>query len=322
MLVKSRTLFALSATITQNLPRIFAYHRFSNDPDPLKRKIDALSFESQIKQLTKDWNVYSLKDYISRCQRDGRAPSRSVVLTIDDGYCDFYEIAYPILRKYNIPATLFPTVNFVSGKILLWPDKISYALDNARRIDLRIQHGAIVFNLDLSTSHSRLHAWQTLADYCLTIGNQAKFDFIHMLEDSLYLSPPQSQPSEYKAVNWSQLTEMSTNGIEIGSHTMNHPILNRVPLLEAEQEIVLSKRTIEANINEPVITFCYPNGRLVDISIEIVRRVQDAGYVGGVTTESKLDFFDYFMMPRIHTNNDKNNFLWNLSGIEFITPMK
>ncbi len=59
----------------------------------------------------------------------------AVVITVDDGYLDFYEIAFPALREAGLPATLFLTTRFVDGDIWLWPDQVRYILEHSEYVE-------------------------------------------------------------------------------------------------------------------------------------------------------------------------------------------
>lgn len=70
--------------------------------------VSAKMFETHILALINaGYNIISLKDYISYVKGEGKLPKKPLVLTFDDGYSSNYEIAFPILKRYNIPATIF-----------------------------------------------------------------------------------------------------------------------------------------------------------------------------------------------------------------------
>lgn len=84
-------------------------------------------------------------------------------------------------------------------------------------------------------------------------------------------------------LSWDQVREMRRNGIEFGGHTMNHPILTRVPLEKAKEEIVGSKARVEQELGEKILGFAYPNGLTGDFNAEIERTVAEAGYGAAFT---------------------------------------
>ncbi len=82
-------------------------------------------------------------------------------------------------------------------------------------------------------------------------------------------------------MNWEELSFLVKEGIEIGSHTLTHPFLTKIPPAEARKEIEDSKKLLEDKLGVEVISFCYPYG---DYNEAVVRMVRDAGYQYAFTT--------------------------------------
>lgn len=106
---------------------ILTYHYISDNPNPadLARNNLAVSpakFEEQMKYLAESgYNTISLDTLYPALKGQTSLPSKPVILTFDDGYMDFYSIAYPILRQYNLHATVFiPTSLMNQGYYLTW----------------------------------------------------------------------------------------------------------------------------------------------------------------------------------------------------------
>lgn len=318
-LLKVPAFITICAMLTRNIPRIFVYHRFTENNDETGRKMSAETFEWQLRWMKKGWKIVSLRDYLKITMGCKKPTSKLVVITVDDGYRDFYEVAYPKLKAAGIEATLFPTVNFVERRMWLWPDRIEYALKNTVREVVEFRFLGGMLNLDLRTSESRQSEWQKLSDFCIDIRNGEKMEFIDRLERELGVATPPGPTAEYCGMAWEEIREVSHNGIEIGSHTINHPILSQVSEEEARREIFESKSILENGLRAQVDTFCYPNGKIADLNGEIVRYSEEAGYIGAVSIESpSASSFDRFRIPRLAVSNDKVDFLWKLSGAEFL----
>lgn len=83
-------------------------------------------------------------------------------------------------------------------------------------------------------------------------------------------------------LTWSQVREIaSSNLVEIGAHTLNHPDLDKISLAEAEKEITLSKKAIEDNLNRPCRYFAYPRGRFTPKIVDLVKK---AGFANAFST--------------------------------------
>ena len=117
--------FDILRRFQKNRVLILMYHRFSNKEEPFK--IPQKVFENQILFLKKKYNFISLK-YYSEVLDEKKAdlPTNPIILTIDDGYEDNYTFAYPILKKYSIPATIFLATDFISHRAWLWSNKLEY----------------------------------------------------------------------------------------------------------------------------------------------------------------------------------------------------
>jgi peptidoglycan/xylan/chitin deacetylase (PgdA/CDA1 family) len=277
--------------------------------------MDAETFEWQLQQLLKGWKIITLGEYIKLRRSGEKLPSYLVVLTIDDGYADFYKIAYPRLKKHGLRATFFPTINFVDKKIWLWPDRLRYALDHSPRKQFTIKLADETLHYNLTDTKERDRAWNQIADYCLIINDKRKLALILQIEKDLDIQLPTTPPPEYAAVDWDQLREMSENGIEIGSHTINHPILSRVEEKDLIEELAVSKKILEERLGKKVSSFCYPNSRPADINELVLKHVKKAGYTGAVHGfDPKIT--DLYRIPRVGVEKDKVDFLWKLCGME------
>ena len=164
--------------------------------------------------------------------------------------------------------------------------------------------------------------WQTLSDYCVDHSDDKKWALIDKLSRATGVTIPDEPTSGYDAVTWEHIKEMADIGVEIGSHTMNHPILSQIDTKDILPEVSDSKRKIEERLERQIQSFCYPNGRTKDITSEVVGAVKSSGYKCAVLGPQR-DFgvyanIDDFRIPRIGLTNDKDDFIWKMIGGEFI----
>ena len=93
-------------------------------------------------------------------------------------------------------------------------------------------------------------------------------------------------------LNWEEIKEMSKNGISFGAHTVNHPIISKIPLDMAEKEILQSKQTIEKMIDQPVTGFAYPFGKEAQYNPNIFPILKKLKFKFAVTTETDVNRYD------------------------------
>ena len=94
---------------------------------------------------------------------------------------------------------------------------------------------------------------------------------------------------------------MAGQGIEIGGHTVSHPILTRLDDVTARAEIESGKKELEAIIHRPVRLFAYPNGKVgKDYDDRHVRMARDAGFSAAFTTAvgAASKRHDLYQLPR------------------------
>lgn len=97
------------------------------------------------------------------------------------------------------------------------------------------------------------------------------------------LLPHSPLSEDTRLMDWAELAELSGMGFEIGSHTLSHRRLSRLPEDEQRVEIFESKRLIEEKLGQPVQAFAYPFGSALDYSPATVRLVREAGYACAVS---------------------------------------
>lgn len=272
--------YQLARVLTRKQPKILMYHRFAVEQKG--HEVTAATFERQLQVIRRYFQPMTLATLAQAIQHTGSAPANAVVITVDDGYRDFYEVAYPLLKHYAVPATFFVTTGFVNQDLWLWPDQVLWLLRNRT-----ISKGALVVgekSFDLTEPVKTL--WWPLVLHLLTVENHIRLSAIVELEQLSAISLPLQVPEEFAAVNWEQLREMQQQGIEIGGHTRSHPSLGHMPLLEAKQEIETSFNDLRSQLGIQPRTFCYPNGQPADYSSEVKNIVAQSGFLAAVTAYS------------------------------------
>ena len=137
---------------------ILLYHGIYNDKlilngrNSSKKHIKASIFEKQISYLAKNKKLISMNNIRDAYDRNFNIENGSVAITFDDGFLNNYKIAWPILEKYNVPATFYLSTRFISEKKKIWTDLIE--------------------NLILTTKQEYLEFKIKLNQYCFPIKNK------------------------------------------------------------------------------------------------------------------------------------------------------
>jgi peptidoglycan/xylan/chitin deacetylase (PgdA/CDA1 family) len=293
---------------------ILTYHRFSRTGDA--DTTSAAAFARQLEYLTANYRIVSLTRLVEYLTNDVRLP-RLAVIAIDDGYRDAYEIAFPLLRQFNAPATLFMVTGFVDRKSWLWTDKLRFLAAQPQVNRLEATTKTCTLQLALDCAASRLAAAKRVNSALKVLPDDAKEETILRIAASIGLELPALPPDEYGPITWEQAREMDAAGVEMGSHTVTHPILTRVDDERLRAELCESRSRLEAMLNREIDLFCYPNG---DYDSRVRRTAQAAGYRCAVTIEEGLNGIgaDLMALRRVHSENNFGRFIQNTSGFEQI----
>jgi len=305
--------YQLARLVTANQPKILMYHRFNRIEK--RHAVSAAVFEKQLKTIKRYFKPMTVTELAQCKQKVGTTPKHAVVITVDDGYRDFYEVAYPLLKYYDVPATFYVTTGFVNGDTWLWPDQVAWIINNKNPVSSTIT--LATRNFDLSQSFSEL--WWPIVSLFLSVSNKERLDGLKQLEISCGVELPKRVPDSYSAVSWAELEEMQTNGIEIGGHTVTHPSLGHMELHEATEEIIQSSVDLTNWLGKRERSFCYPNGTPLDYSNSIKQAVINANYTAAVTAFSDAFNVDIpFAWRRFVGSEQPFQFNKSLFGVEHL----
>lgn len=279
--------------LTRGVPKILMYHRFSRKPVP--GRVSIAAFDKQVSYLRRSCNVISMSHAIRALKGGCQLPANPVIITIDDGYADFYEYAYPVLRKYGVSATFYVTTGFVNGDLWLWPDKVTWLLDSSDSLDWPVELAAQSTIPGYLNEEKRSCLWKQIVSYLLSVPEERKLDWIEVFAYRLGKTLPAKPPKGYEPVGWGRLREMQQQGIEIGGHSDSHATLSKVVGPRLDREIADCYAMLVAELGDRKnYHFCYPNGHPEDYNVEAKERIQATGFLSSV-----VSFYDQHMCDDI-----------------------
>ncbi len=314
-LIRVSGAFAMLRLLNRHSALILTYHRFCHKNDGAGTPASA--FSEQLAYLRSHYHIVPLSEIVEQLSSRGELRPGLAAITIDDGYRDAYEIAYPLLRRYRMPATLYVVTEFIERRAWLWTDKMRFITGLARPQELLTTINGREFRLLLTDERSRRAASEKTNSELKNLSDEAKEVSIKRIGSSLGVRIPDSPPEEYSAISWEQAREMDVNGVEIGSHTATHPILTNIGDERLQQELNESRIYLETVLKRRVDHFCYPNG---DFDERVKNEVMRAGYKSSVTVVNGLNANgeDLLTLRRIHTEHDLTHFIQSTSGFELL----
>jgi peptidoglycan/xylan/chitin deacetylase (PgdA/CDA1 family) len=284
---------------------ILIFHRVLPSRDPLfPDETDVARFD-EIMNWVKAWfRVLPLDDAVARLQA-GSLPARSAAITFDDGYADNFEYALPILKKHGLPATFFVATGFLDGG-WMWNDTVieSIRACTDEALDLKTL-GIGFFRLD--SRDARRQAIEIILPRIKYLPIRERIDLSERIADLANVDLPSGL-----MMSSEQVLEMCRSGMQIGAHTVRHPILASISISEAREEIAESKRFLEELLGRHVSLFAYPNGKPeTDFRAEHVRLVKELGFEAAFSTVHgcATGRGDLFQLPRFTPwDRTKNRF--------------
>jgi peptidoglycan/xylan/chitin deacetylase (PgdA/CDA1 family) len=273
---------------------ILIFHRVLPARDPLFPEEPDLARFDEIMGWVKAWfRVLPLDEAVARL-KTGALPARSAAISFDDGYADNFENAAPILRKHGLTATFFVAPGFLDGG-RMWNDTVIEAIRACpgEALDLRPQ-GLGFFRLD--SMDARRQAIDTILPAIKYLPAGERIDRAGRIARlaGADLPPGPMMTSE-------QVRRMYRSGMLIGAHTMGHPILARLGIAEAREEIAESKHFLENLLGARIGLFAYPNGKPgTDFLAEHAELVKALGFDAAFSTAHgcATGYADPFQLPR------------------------
>lgn len=206
-------------------------------------------FEQHMKFIKGNFKVVSmaegLKNIYERKEKD-----ICVSVNLDDGYMDNYLYAYPVLKKYKVPATIYLTTDYIGKSPVFWWDRVFSAVSSD-------EHATDRINGMLRTKKEP--------------------DIQAMIKEMEDKGPLLKKAQPSMMLGWEEIKKMKEGGINFGSHTKTHRNLCLLSNEEVMEELDGSKKAIEENLGIEASEFSYPFG-IYDERIKRLAKKAGFGY--------------------------------------------
>ena len=318
-LIKKRIVFGpVTAKRARKHSFILMYHRVLPEGDCTNAQanhalnVSTLHFDSHLSYLKQWFEIVPLSDLVKLNLDKNFSGSRpKLAITFDDGWYDNYHHAWPILKKHNLPATIFLVSDYIGTSKKLWwsaMEKHYAALGNPEMrnwID------------DLKTAASKLgfmSIYSALEDLRDT-HNLTPDDVIHQLKAIEYgaleefaqsLCTDEQAFEGPEIIDWDQAREMQSSCIEFGAHTQRHELLTLLSDSQIRDTVLGSARSLQTEGLNLIEIFSYPNG---DTNDRVKRTVSDTGFKCAVGTKRGTispNNMNLMELPRINIGGGNN----------------
>ena len=257
-------------------------------------------FTWQIRYFKKHYNPISFEQFSDWYFGGHALPPRPVLITFDDGHANNLRFALPVLQQEKMTAVCFVLTGELGSSGPTWFEDAYYRLMFSKGRNWRLRNGEC---LPLETGEQRAAACGRFFCLCRTLSEAEQKQELESLQSQL---PAERLDRElggrFDSLSADDIRRLSENGIEIGSHTITHPILGALKPENARCEIADSKAALERLLEKPVRAFAYPFGAPgLDFTARDEALVKESGYSlafageGGFVTRSSRQF----ALPRV-----------------------
>jgi peptidoglycan/xylan/chitin deacetylase (PgdA/CDA1 family) len=225
------------------------------------------------------WRFISL-DYLVEHFDECVERKKNLVVTLDDGYRDNFDYAWPVFQKHGVPFTVYLANAFPNGTADFW----WYTLE-----ELLATHGKAQGSLELACGAARLTldandpaaACAAFKGFYQPLGQAQQQEVMARLLARYPLAPRQQR----LWMDWEEIRELAQQELcTIGCHTLSHRSLAALSRQEARDEMGRSRQEIEREIGRPVRHFAYPFGRAQDAGKREEAIARELGFLTAVTT--------------------------------------
>lgn len=305
ILSASRLLPFLAAHPRWNGVLVLNYHRIG---DPSQSPVDrgvfsatAEGFEAHLTLLKRDADIVRPGDLAARIGK----PGRHVMITFDDGYRDNFDLAFPILRSHGVAATFFLCTGFLDRRETAWWDEIAW-LVRTSPLSVLPANSWLATPLPLGAS-DREPMIRTLLSVYKSLPASDAAALLNDLRKRSGSPPPDPALAADLWMTWDMVREMAAAGMEIGGHTVSHPVLSRLAPDAQRAEIEGGQERFLAELGRVSRSFAYPVGSRDAFDGHTKAAVRAAGFdvafsfYGGY---ARMKTWDPLDIPRVHLSSD------------------
>jgi peptidoglycan/xylan/chitin deacetylase (PgdA/CDA1 family) len=280
---------------------VLVYHRVTRlSTDPQALTVAPEHFTEQLDVLRRHAHPLPLVELVDRAQH-GRLPARAVAVTFDDGYSDNLVEASPLLEQAAVPATVFVTTGGIGraqefywddlDRILLQPGVLpanlaltigpsSYAADlggDARLGESAWEERRRWNLLQARAPGARERIYAELCERLRPIDERARVEVLERVR--AWSGCPAPPRATHRIMNAAEIARLAGGGlVEIGAHTVTHPVLATLSPTAQRVEIFDSRSTLEEIVGRRVTSFAYPFGNRAHYQPETAALVREAGF--------------------------------------------
>lgn len=281
--------------------RVFILEYHAVEPElEAEGAISAARFRSHLEWLGRRWPCVTVAQAAQRMQ--GGLDEDLMAITFDDGYANNARVAFPVLAAAKMPATVYLATGFLDGREL-WFDIARRGLAEAARDARKAAALELFAKVALGEVFGR---WPTPLPLEEAMRRLKEAPAADRLAATAALRPLAAALPAKEPMTWAEARALRDAGLELGAHTVDHPILSKLDEDEQQLQIALSMDRIESELGERPRTFAMPNGSARDYDAATLLVLRRLGLLAACTTRrgSNAAGADLLQLRRIGIGSD------------------
>jgi len=282
----SRSVVPLFRPLMRDQATVFMFHRF-HDP---QRGISGHCPEklvSGLRDLQRDGFRFVGLEELIRVGREGGDVTGMVAFTVDDGYTDFYRVAAPIFLEHECPVTVFLPTGFLDRREWQWWDRICLMMEETKATEVSYEIGNREMELSWSDEGAKAKACDRILEDLTEMNQAVLASQLGEIEELLSVSVPAEPTERFLPMTWDEVRDLGEKGITFGPHTVSHGNSRFWSEEEFAGEILESWDRIQSETDSTTPVFCYPYGGIPASKTWVIRVLEEAGMIGGLTAVPK-----------------------------------
>lgn len=267
---------------------ILVYHRVLEgdtglpDYSPYGMSVSAETFAGHLAYLKKNYEVIGMSELVALLEGGKGLRDNLCVITFDDGWRDNYQVAFPLLKENDLPATIFLATNLIDGRQWFWEERIKYLLAHFFHVLERglmptqslerIRDTLVSYGLQGLLEQNKQSLPPYLTDVVRKLSATNEEILSRTMESLEALLEDLDGGVTRDFLSWEDVREMSNWGIEFAAHSVTHQSLSGCEATRVAREVTDSRARVEEETGREVSSFAYPYGKFDDAAASAVRK--------------------------------------------------
>jgi peptidoglycan/xylan/chitin deacetylase (PgdA/CDA1 family) len=304
----SKVSSAVTKSVKADSCLILQYHRVASlCYDPLQLAVEPYNFEKQMEYLAQNCNVISMNRMRHHLESSVPFRDKTVVVTFDGGYKDVLYNGMEVLRRYEVPATIFAsTAKIIEGGRFWWKELEDYLIANESQEQLELEIDYKIYRWPLMTQFDRFRAYEDMYSILSGKAPSEQISIIEKITSNLDLRADEFD--SYSTMSAQELRKISDGGlVTIGGHTHSYVKLSSLPRFQQAEEIWKNKRVLEEILENDIEYFSYPFHCSDCYTEETISILEDNGFslacgnsYGTVSITGQANRYE---LPRVKVGN-------------------